>query len=489
MKIKQYLEKILAYKKLFFILGILITSSAFAQESCKCDVALSKLITKIESDYPGFSEKTKDKILYGSLKMQLAEEARNTEPSSCLTVLKKYTSFFRDGHIWINPATSINSKGTSSTEFIDVDIDKFLKKSKSTKNPLEGIWKNRFEWTGGVVYEIGITKKSNNEYIGFVIKSNSDFWKPKEVKFKLFPDGKYEFYSFDKTKKTGSYTVHENQIIYFKEARSSFINEKPISGLSEPQLQKKVGEFNGFSIKQLSAKTTLITLPSFDYPFVEIINNMMEDNLDLLNNSENLIVDIRGNSGGTDNAYQKLLPYIMTNSIRTMGVEYLATQTLIDGLESYIKTVKDNKEKESEIIMVRGWITKFEKNLGKFVNVSDNPAAIQDINLAPKAPQNVVIMIDKRVGSSAENFVMKAKQGKKVKVMGTVTSGGLDYAAARFFDFDCHEYLLQLPTFRSLRLPDFPVDNIGLQPDIFMDRFIADWMKYAVDYLENQKGN
>lgn len=94
-------------------------------------------------------------------------------------------------------------------------------------------------------------------------------------------------------------------------------------------------------------------------------------------------------------------------------------------------------------------------------------------------------MIDKRVGSAAENLVLRAKQSKKVKVMGTVTSGGLDYAAARMFNFGCPEYLLQLPTYRSLRLPDFPIDNIGLQPDIFMDRFVKNWIQYAVDYLEN----
>lgn len=125
---KQYLEKVWAHKKLFFILSVFIVNSTSAQENCKCDVALSKLITKIESDYPGFEEKTKDKIIYSSFKKQLTEEAKATESSSCLEILKRYTSFFRDGHIWIHPATSLNGKRTASTEFIEVDIDKFLKK-------------------------------------------------------------------------------------------------------------------------------------------------------------------------------------------------------------------------------------------------------------------------------------------------------------------------------------------------------------------------
>ena len=79
---------------------------------------------------------------------------------------------------------------------------------------------------------------------------------------------------------------------------------------------------------------------------------------------------------------------------------------------------------------------------------------------------------------------MKTKQSNKVKVLGKVAAGGLDYASARMFDFGCPEYKLQLPTWRSLRLPDFPVDNIGLQPDIYMDRFVEDWVEYAVEYFE-----
>lgn len=52
------------------------------------------------------------------------------------------------------------------------------------------------------------------------------------------------------------------------------------------------------------------------------------------------------------------------------------------------------------------------------------------------------------------------------------------------FDFGCPEYLLQLPTYRSSRLPDYPIDNIGMQPDIYLDKSVKDWIKFALDYLE-----
>lgn len=463
---------------------VFVANMVYAQSVCKCSEALDRLIKKIESEYPGFEQKTKDKILYDNFKQQLKEQAIQAENGKCFDILKKYTSFFRDGHIWINPATSITTKGTESTNLVNIDIEKFRKKRRTSAHPLEGIWKNKFEWTGGAVYEIGITRNTDGVQVGFVISSTSAFWAPKETKFKLYPDGKYEFYSFDKKLKTGNYEVYNQSIIYFKEARATFIKESPASNLTAEQISRKVGEFYGFGVKALGDQTTLLTLPSFDYPFVDIIKDLVESNRSLLGERKNLIIDIRGNSGGTNNAYELLLPYIMTNSIRSVGVEYLASQTLVDGLKNYIKTVQDQQEKQGEIDTVRQWIGLFEKNMGKFVNVKGSAFSIEKVIPSEKSPDNVLILIDKGVGSAAESFVMSAKQSKKVKIAGTVTSGGLDYASARMFDFGCPEYLLQLPTYRSLRLPDYPIDNIGLQPDIYIDKSVKDWCQFALGYLE-----
>lgn len=466
------------------ILILLISNLIYAQNVCECNDALDRLIKKIENEYPGFEEKTKNKISYEGFKMQLKGEAIKTEKANCFDILKKYSAYFRDGHIWINPATSINANGVTSTDLVPIDIEKFRKKLTSRHQPMEGIWKNRFEWTGGVTYEIGISQNTDGTQVGFVLSSSSAFWKPKETKFKLYPDGKYEFYGFDKRLRKGNYEVYNNSIIYFKESRACFIKASAQNKLTEDEIKRKVAELYGFGLKKLSDKTVLLTLPSFDYPFVDLIEHLVTKDLSIIAASKNLIIDIRGNSGGTDNAYQLLLPYIMSNSIRNMGVEYLASQTLVDGLKGYIKTVQNEKEQQAEVAEVSRWIALFEKSMGKFVNVKDSTFTIQKVMPLESSPDHVVILTDKRVGSSAESFVMKAKQSKKVKVIGTVTSGGLDYAAARMFDFGCPEYLLQLPTYRSLRLPDYPIDNIGIQPDIYLDKYVKDWLHYAFEFLE-----
>ena len=174
----------------------------------------------------------------------------------------------------------------------------------------------------------------------------------------------------------------------------------------------------------------------------------------------------------------------MTNSIRWMGFEFLATQTLVEGLENYITTIKDQEKKTDELKKLRGRIKLYKEHMGEFVKSGKTPFRIQNINYAAKSPKYVIILINNEVGSAAENFLIASKQSKKVKIIGTPTYGVLDYGAVRKFDFGCSNYELYLPGYRSLRLPEYPIDNIGVQPDIYLDKSISNWVKFAIDYLE-----
>ena len=307
----------------------------------------------------------------------------------------------------------------------------------------------------------------------------------KRSQVRLFKNGTYEYYLQDHTIQRGSYKINNNNLLYFSDLRLVFIRALPASTLTEAEIEEQINEINGFYFKRLTAKTSILKLQNFSSVFVEAIEKLIEKNQDLLENSENLIIDLRDNGGGTGNAYQKILPYILTNPLRRIGVEHLSTQTTITAYEQWQQTLNTdsirNKEKIEE---VQRYIAKLKSNLGKFVNLDADSVIIDTIKLASKSPRQIAILTKGAVGSAAENLTLYAKQSKKVKILSSPTEGVLDYADARFFEFGCGNYQLLLPTYRSLRLPDFPIDNIGLQPDIFIDKSVKDWIKFTVDYLE-----
>jgi C-terminal processing protease CtpA/Prc len=161
-------------------------------------------------------------------------------------------------------------------------------------------------------------------------------------------------------------------------------------------------------------------------------------------------------------------------------MEFLATQTLIDGIGEWY----DDEESKKKAGV---WISMFKRKMGEFVNTDSTDFYISEIKPVKHSPKMVVILVNHRTASSGEAFVLDARQSKKVKIFGTPTYGALDYGSAMFFDFGCKNYKLMMPTWRSMRLPDYPIDNIGIQPDIYLDKSVKDWVQFAVDYLENNK--
>ena len=470
-------------KILLFLILLFWASLSFGQQNCNCNLALTNLIAKIESDYPGFKEKTQDKGKYNDLKNEMLSESKLSSDSGCIKILERYVGIFKDFHIWILPKDTIqiikNKNEAIRNPIVDINIPKFIRNASKFKEGIEGVWKSGR-------YEIGLKKLANDDYVGFIIKADPKYWKQNEVKFRLFNNGKYEYYSQDHSVQRGSYKINDNSLLYFNDLRLAFIRKQPVSTLNEEQIDEQINEMNGFYFKRLTAKTSILKLQNFSSVFVETIEKLIEKNQYLLENSENLIIDLRDNGGGTGNAYQKLLPYILTNPLRRrMGVEHLSTQTTITAYEQWLQTLKtDSIKNKDDIAKAQRYVAKLKSNLGKFVNLAGDSVIIDTIKLEPKSPRQIAILTNGDVGSAAEDLTLIAKQSKKVKTLGTPTAGGLDYADARFFEFGCGNYQLLLPTYRSLRLPDFPIDNIGLQPDIYIDRSVKDWVKFTVDYLE-----
>ncbi|WP_228438952.1 S41 family peptidase [Chryseobacterium pennae] len=469
--------------KLFVWIAVVFSCNLWnAQTSCNCKEVLQKIILKIESEYPGFDTKTKDKLLYETLKKNTLTSSDNVKnDEACLDVLKSYTGFFKDRHIWVlpNQVSQAVPKPGINTKPLDINLKKFIKDIQKQKDEFEGIWKNDD-------YEIGVKKINDKEYVGFIIKADPKYWKPNEIKFRLFSDGSYEYYSQDHSIQKGKYKMYDNTLLSFNEIKINFVKQLPHPALSATEIEGKISEINGTYIKKISPKTVMIRLQYFSYSFVDKIEKLLKDNKKTLEEAEFWIIDVRGNGGGTDNAYRNILPYIMTNSIRKLGVEYLASPTLIQTSENYLKGImKDSIKNKEEIINLKTRIAQLKNSPGEYVNHNQSKVTVDSISLAVKSPAQIVILADNHTGSAAENFLLSAKQSKKVKIMGTPSSGVLDYANAMFFDYGCNDYKLLMPTYRSFRLPDYPIDNIGVQPDIYLDESVKDWVHFAVDYLEN----
>ncbi len=470
-------------KNLLYLLPLFFTTLSFGQQNCSCETALTNLVSKIENEYPGFAEKTKDSLFYNSLKKELTAKSQKVNGEQCLEVLQQYVTFFKDRHIWILPNEQdkpLDAGKNEAPKQLDINISEFKKRIQKSADKLEGIWKDEN-------YTVGISKTVENQYTGFVIETKNQNWKPKEIKFQLDGKENVTYYLSDHSSFKDTYNVYEDNLLYINNLKSTFIKQDPNQKIDSVEVTKRINKLDGFYFEKLTEKSSLIRISSFNYPYVERIEKLIKDNIIAIENSENLIIDIRNNGGGTDGAYTKLLPLIATNPIRSVGIELLSTQGLIDGVTTYKNNLiaKDPEKNRDEINEMERRLAIYKNNIGKFINIENKNVSIDTIQIANKSPKQIIVLANDKVASAGENFLLKAKQSKKVKVIGIPTSGVVDYANSYFFRFGCDNYRLLLPTYKSLRLPNYPIDNIGIQPDIYLDKTVTDWVKYAVGYLEN----
>ena len=347
-------------KNVLFILIVLLGNTLSAQNNCNCAIALEKLITTIERDYPGFKEKTAfNTELYNNHKTAVIARSRKTSDQDCLKILTDYTSFFKDEHIYME------GKAENNQEQIEIDTQK----------------------------------------------------------------------------------------------------------QDKPELEARMLTSNIFYIK----------ISSFKYENIAPVKELIVKSKKEIKKSKTLIIDVRDNFGGTDDVYKPLLPYILTNPLRIMNVEFLSTPTLINGLRDYaLQNVPKDSVKARQ--KIEDDLKEYKENLGKFILYDGKKVTVDSIKIQSKSPRQIIILANKNVASAGENFLFSARQSKKVKILGTPSMGVLDYGSIRKFNLECNNYTLYLPTYRSARLPHYPIDNIGIQPDVYLDETVDDWLEFAIKY-------
>ena len=224
------------------------------------------------------------------------------------------------------------------------------------------------------------------------------------------------------------------------------------------------------SVTHLSPLTALIIIPSFENRYRLPLAALLKQHHAALAARRNWIIDVRGNGGGSDSTYQALLPWLLPNGWIEVGAQWLVTA---ENIEAHKRACALFSPGDAECIKFMDEAVRRMQSAaaGTFVEQEDGGgwSLQRPETVEPRRPRQVVVLIDNLCGSSCEQFVLTVRESFSVKLMGrSNTMGVLDYSNMRPRDLPSGKRRLLYATSRSNRLPGFPIDGIGISPDIYL---------------------
>ncbi|MDR2145584.1 MAG: hypothetical protein LBE91_03880 [Tannerella sp.] len=452
------------------------------------------LVEKIQTNYPGYNDKVtnENRSQLTNLEKEVRQKITNY-PDSCIYYLNEYTKFFKDGHLGVRRIWSDTTENRQKLEVMGistygknlyVNVDSLYQATKDAEG-IEGVW---------CAYQREfIVTKDGKKYVGVVV--NQKDWKNGQVIFEFKPVNdsifdviNYSLIKDEKTFKTKASLLLNGKLIEFQNDR--IFVRKSDSPIFDEALRTSYENYYpnvSFVAMALDDSTFFLRIPTFAE---NTANELITKHWEEIMTRPNLIIDIRYNGGGNDGAYRELARLIYTKPYDVTGVEYYATEDNIKYFEDFIKKEEIPKEwiKRNQIL-----VEAMKKNKGKFVthpwSIGNNTVRM---NTVYPMPRNVGIIINERNASSAEQFLLAAKESDKVILFGnTHTAGVLDYSNVRIIPFPSNKYQVGCPLTRSKRIPDNPFDNIGIAPDVIIplpatkrlyDK-LDEWVYFVKNYL------
>ncbi len=480
-------------KKLTFLLLFnLLVYSVSAQKS-DYEKSFNWVVKTFEENDAGFSyiieRKGADYYNFHTNKCRKQLSNIHTD-EEFISLVKDWLHFFRKGHIgfYLNDNTLSENEirtlyaNEDKIDFTEDEFRKYLQKNKNKINPIEGIWTNKD-------YTIGIVKEKNTDkFNGFVIKADSVYWLPKQKKaeFELQKDGSFNVvysmrdHSKEKTKATwcgkSFNAIKINGDVWLKTypAKDKEFNDDLFF-----RFIKSSKPF----ISKISDKTIYLRIPSFLYSAKADIDSLLKANDKMIKSTENLIIDIRNGTGGSDYSYFGLMPYIYTQPIRKIGMKCRSSELNARAFEGYAKEIADTQT----INYLHSFANEIRNAKGKYYD--DGQVVALDSSYSPSVyPKKVAVICNKNNGSTDESFLLDVKQSHKVKVYGCPTGGMIDATNVNEVTSPNGKFTLYYTLAISNRVPNYLIDDIGIQPDIYIDETISDidWVDFVQKHIEQK---
>jgi hypothetical protein len=451
------------------------------------------VVEKITTNYAGYDTKVTDanRADLATLTARLRARAGAASDAELGALLTEWVGFFKDGHTRVfpigapaaAPGPAAPAPATPRVEWTEASVRAQFAALGRRRDPLEGIWRIDGERYRLAVLRTGATPDA---FAAVVLSTTSESWKPGQVKadIKRGPDGAvsvtYRMGDHSERALTGE-LIADGVLLKLSDDLGAWSREWPAP--RDPDIAARLFPTGELFLRRLSPGTLWLRIPDFDDSRAPVLKAALAAQADELATTPNLIIDLRNNGGGSDYVYGPLLPLIYTRPTITIGIELRASPDNIALRRGIIPQIQDSP---GTVAQLEAQIALMEKNLGKYIQPDSEPFSIDRRDAVLPFPKRVAVLID-NAASTGEQFLLDARQSRKVTLMGKSNSAGvLDFANVVGMETPSGRFRVNWATSRSLRVPNDPVDPDGIAPDVRIPESEKDPVGFAQRWLERQ---
>ena len=479
-------ENMMIRKLIFCICSMLMGIYANANE-CDCLANFNWVKETFEENDAGFEHVLAQK---GQSSYEMHNEMIRvrvtdiTDYDDCLDALKDWVRFFRTDHFRFTKTQEAIVKQSKTNIYkpinrqTSIQLENFKTYlTNKDRDDIEGIWRSD--------KNIVLVRKEGSEYVGSILESTEDRQKG-QVFFTINDDLQGGTRYLTTNRPVQVKPVHylgQNLLIIDQLLFERNYPEYPFSeNTKEYQRIKTGGET--FAYKR-DKGTVYLRIHSFSYnrkAIDSVLNHLHEEII----STPNLIIDRKDCHGGQDNNFTSLIHSFYTNPIRTVTAEVYSTRKSNAMWDTLIADPEIDEEEKKAYRDIQELLN---QHLGGYVNIFGEEVVTLDRAEVLPYPKHIGIIIHENNFSTAEQFILSAKQSRKVKFFGKKTGGALDVSNMVEAVSPTGDFLFEYCISRSLRIPEMAVDDMGIHPDFYLDRTIPEdqWVDVVQETLMGWK--
>lgn len=422
-------------------LGLLVVGAfwfgvvSVAQAEDQCVALFEDVRGQIETDYLGhvqaIAPDAQRSAAYRDAAAQARAEAAAASVSECTIVMQRFIATLNDPHVFLLERPQLTDAEAaafrSAAERRDLST---LRSRPPRRNPgVEGVWAAP-DFDVAVVPD-GPRRRGN--FIAIVTQSRNEAWAPGDVAARFTRNGAEWIATLYRSEdraplRSPAALQREGEMLHMP----------PITwGRRAPAVSR--ANFNAVAPRapfyaNVNERTALITLPSFSPEHRQEIVDMLAAHDADIRARDVLIVDLRGNEGGSAGLGQLLAPYYYTADQRAQ----IGPRTYPLGLSTprwigYYTQIRDSIPAGEDRDFFSDFIRRMEASPGALVPYFEDAALAAQLYATPapaivhETPAHVAIIVDRHSVSAAEAFVLTARRSGRVTIFGEPTGGSIDY--------------------------------------------------------------